>query len=276
MKDIVVIYHSPCLDGFGGAYAAYKKFGDTATYLPMRRSKLVTDGLAGKDVYFIDFTYPQELTDTVVAEAKSVTILDHHAGVKEVVESAKTHVFDNDRSGATIAWSYFHPTLPVPRLYTYLEDIDLFRRSLPDGKEVAMYLSTQPFDFAVWEKLVADFEDDAKFKEVVQIGKHYSAYHDAMVDQFIKDAYLVEFEGHKVLAVNAPNFFATSVGNKLVEQGYPFGLTWHVDPGRTHISLRGKGDIDLSELARRYGGNGHKGASGIHLPPDAPLPFKRI
>ena len=34
LKDIVVIYHAHCQDGFGSAYAAYQKFGDTATYIP--------------------------------------------------------------------------------------------------------------------------------------------------------------------------------------------------------------------------------------------------
>ncbi len=33
-KDIVVIYHKHCPDGFGAAYAAWKKFGDAAEYLP--------------------------------------------------------------------------------------------------------------------------------------------------------------------------------------------------------------------------------------------------
>ena len=31
LKNIVVIYHADCRDGFGAAYAAWKKFGDRAT-----------------------------------------------------------------------------------------------------------------------------------------------------------------------------------------------------------------------------------------------------
>jgi len=35
-KEIVVLYHANCLDGFGAAYAAWKKFGDTADYIPVQ------------------------------------------------------------------------------------------------------------------------------------------------------------------------------------------------------------------------------------------------
>ena len=34
LKSIVVIYHGRCRDGFAAAYAAWKKFGDKASYLP--------------------------------------------------------------------------------------------------------------------------------------------------------------------------------------------------------------------------------------------------
>lgn len=276
MKDIVVIYHYPCLDGFGGAFAAWKKFGDTAEYRGMRRSNPVPTDLAGKDVYFIDFTYPKEVTDKIVAEARSVTILDHHIGVQDVVESVSQHVFDNDRSGATIAWRYFHPDTPVPRLFSYLEDIDLWLNALPSTKEIALFLSTEPFDFGVWEHLVAKCEDEKGFEEIKWVGAQYARYHDETVSRFVSEAFEVEFEGHRVSAANVPNFFASSVGHRLYEGKAPFAITWHVERSGTHVSLRGDGSVDLSELARRHGGNGHRGAAGFRLPPDAPLPFVRL
>ncbi|HEV7449107.1 MAG TPA: hypothetical protein VGP13_01040 [Candidatus Paceibacterota bacterium] len=277
-KDIVIIYHSPCLDGFGGAYAAWKKFGDSATYLPMRRSKLTTEGLAGKDVYFIDFTYPQDLTDQIVKEARSVTILDHHTGVKTVVESVKNHVFDENHSGAVIAWHYFHPKLPLPRMLAYIEDIDLFRKVLPHCKEAVSYLSTVKFDFAVWEKLVTDFDDDIKFEEIIKIGGYYAQYSDIVVEQFMDEAYPIEFEGYKILTANVANFLGSTVANRLWEKhDLPFALTWHADgKGVVRYSMRGRGEVDLAAIAQKYGGNGLHNAAGFNLPPDTPPPFKRI
>ena len=47
MERTIVAYHGNCPDGFGGAYAAWKKFGDTAEYLPLSYGKPVPEGLAG-------------------------------------------------------------------------------------------------------------------------------------------------------------------------------------------------------------------------------------
>ena len=40
-KNIVVLYHADCLDGFGAAYAAWEKFGDTAEYIPVQYLSLI-------------------------------------------------------------------------------------------------------------------------------------------------------------------------------------------------------------------------------------------
>ena len=84
------IYHANCPDGFGGAYAAWKKFGKDAEYIPVKHGNPVPDGLSDACVYLIDFCYPKEIMDSIVSGAASVTILDHHLGMKDVVESMRS------------------------------------------------------------------------------------------------------------------------------------------------------------------------------------------
>ena len=55
MKDIIVIYHGECSDGFGGAWAAWKKFGETVDYIGAHHGDEPPVGLVGKEIYFIDF-----------------------------------------------------------------------------------------------------------------------------------------------------------------------------------------------------------------------------
>src|SRR3989344_8202725 len=94
-KHIAIFYHADCLDGFGSAYAAWKKFGDSAEYIPAKygHEPLVKEA-AGKDVFFIDFCYPKGTMDEVVRSARSLVVLDHHEGIKDVVESMPTYVYD--------------------------------------------------------------------------------------------------------------------------------------------------------------------------------------
>src|SRR5580698_3860341 len=97
-KDIVVIYHKRCPDGFGAAYAAWKKFGDTAEYLAAGYGDPVPEGLEGKEVYIVDFVYEQPgAMEEIARIAKKLVVLDHHVSSRALVEAAPEHIFDNDR-----------------------------------------------------------------------------------------------------------------------------------------------------------------------------------
>src|SRR3989344_5232879 len=117
----VIIYHGKCPDGFGGAYAAWKKFGETAEYIPMSYGSPIPEHMDGRNLYFVDFCLEQEKMDALAKVAKSLVVLDHHAGVRAVATSFPG-VFDVARSGASIAWAYFHPDTPVPYFIQMLED----------------------------------------------------------------------------------------------------------------------------------------------------------
>src|SRR3989344_4426942 len=103
-ENIVVIYHGDCPDGFGGAYAFWKKFGDHAFYNPAQDRKQPEINIQGKEVYIIDFSYPEEALKRIEQEAKRLVILDHHISAKKAVESVREHIFSNDHSGVGIAW----------------------------------------------------------------------------------------------------------------------------------------------------------------------------
>jgi uncharacterized protein len=275
VKDIVILYHADCTDGFGGAYAAWKKFNDMATYIPVWHST-PPPPITDKEIYLIDFAYPKKELELLQQKNKRLVVLDHHIGSKEVVESMPEHVYDNERSGAGIAWGYFHPTMPVPRLIAYIQDNDLWSKKLPHAKEIAIYTNTLSLTFSNFELAEKQFEDDTTFLKVIEKGSMYKEYFDHLCESLVNDAEEVLFDSHTILAVNAPRFFRSQVGHLLAEKRSPFALVWTHDHSRWHFSLRGDGSIDLSEIAKRFGGGGHKNAAGFFLPFDAPFPFKKV
>jgi phosphoesterase RecJ-like protein len=48
-------------------------------------------------------------------------------------------------------------------------------------------------------------------------------------------------------------------------------LMRELEPNRTKVSLRSHGEVDVSAIARVYGGGGHHNAAGCHLS----YPFKQ-
>ncbi len=102
-------------------------------------------------------------------------------------------------------------------------------------------------------------------------------YYNKLCEEIVEDGgALVEFEGYKVYAVNAPHMFASIPGHMLATRTNLFGIVWYEDDTYINVSLRAEGDFDASIIAKKYGGGGHKVACGFKLPLGTPLPWKVI
>ena len=269
----VIIYHGKCPDGFGGAYAAWKKFGETAEYIPMSYGSPIPEHMDGRNLYFVDFCLEQEKMDALAKVAKSLVVLDHHEGVRAVATSFPG-VFDVARSGASIAWAYFHPDTPVPYFIQMLEDYDLFRLSLPDTKAMNAYLTLEPFEFERWDEIATTLNDPSRRDSILSVGRIYAEHTDKLVEHIALAADPVMFEGYRVyLSGSGVQAFTDFVGNRLAREHPPFALMVRPVADGIRVSLRGDGTVDVAELARRYGGNGHTSAAAFRLPWGAPIPW---
>jgi oligoribonuclease NrnB/cAMP/cGMP phosphodiesterase (DHH superfamily) len=275
---IVVLYHGSCPDGFGGAYSAWKKFGDSAEYHPVTYGRPVPEGLTGADIYFIDCCYTQEVMDEILSQAKTLTVLDHHEGTQAIVESMPEFVYDVNRSGATIAWSYFHPDIPVPQLLKYIEDDDLFRFKDPDTRPILSYIAVQRYTFENWDGFAKELEDSETRATFLTRVRAYGDYFQMLADFATEHVKFVEFEGYKVSFATAHPFkpMKSLVGMLLAKKYPPFALVVAAHPKGYGISIRGDGSVDVAAIARKYGGNGHVNSAGFSIPADGNMPWKLI
>lgn len=283
MKKTVILYHaeSNCPDGFGAAYAAWKKFGDDATYVPLSRGDVPPyEAVEGADAYFLDFCYPQEIMDEFVKRADSLTMLDHHQGIENVIRTMPTFVFDANRSGAGIAWDYFHPGVPRPKLIDYIEDDDIYRFALPDTRAFLTYIMTTfPFSFTQWDEIARKLDDEKEREGVLHTARSYLEYFYKLAEMSIEKAKLVSFEGYEVYFANVHPLknLKSYVGNELAKKHPPFALVVSAHPLGYGVSIRSAGGgVDVAKIAQKYGGNGHRESAGFSVPADKPLPWKMI
>ena len=285
MKSITILYHANCPDGFSAAWAAWKKFMDTADYMPVEHQTPPPE-LKDKIVYLLDFSYKAEVMKKIAKENKELFIIDHHITaekeIKLLVRSAKlpatynlqlTTILEMDHSGSYLAWKHFHPTKSVPKIIQYVEDSDLWRFKKTHTKEVTMILSMEPFTFKAWDKFAKKLEKKKALNEIIKKGKNISDYENSLVQRIASKAVSVEFENHKVSAVNSP-ILISEIGNELIQRNPPLGIVWYADGNKIKVSLRGNGNIDLSKIAEKYGGGGHKNAAGFKLPQNSKVPWK--
>lgn len=273
-NDIVIIYHKHCFDGFGAAYAAWKKFGNSATYLPSLERNIYPEGVENKEVYVLDFCFNEEVTKELELKNKKFVILDHHVSSQATVESVSGSVFSEIDSGAKIAWKYFHPDITVPRLIEYISDGDTWAHALPMWREVEGYIHVHELEFSVFEQLGEELE--GRLESVIEKGKVLNKQFNNLVNEHMEKAMLVEFEGYQVYAVNASSFLRSELGHMLALKKGPFSIVYRFEKDVLRISLRGDGSIDCTKLAEKYGGGGHHEAAAIIMKGKNPLPFTMV
>lgn len=278
LKDIVIIYHADCPDGFGAAFAAWKKFGDSASYLPWSKHHEVPDGIVNKELYIVDWSYSKEILEELIATNTSVVVIDHHQTAKAAVESFPQNIFDINHSGCVLTWNYFHPSVPVPSVLLYVEDHDIWNLALPEHREFNVALHQEPVTFESWDNLITRLQNEDELINFIAKGSLLATYEDKIVAGLLKNRERVMFEGHEVWTINE-NLHRSVLGNHLAELnaeegGTALGIVYYRKDGSVRASLRSTGDVDVATMAEKYGGGGHKNASSIKVKNFSDLPFE--
>lgn len=259
----VVLYHGKCNDGFGAAFAACKALDSSAIYLPINHDDIhVTDHFPSTyRVLMVDITLAPEEMERIYYRQPAFLVLDHHKTAPDNCGhlASKILYYDEDHSGAHLAWTYFHGE-PVPQLIRYLEDRDLWRFELHYSKAINAALQVLPQNFVAW--------DTVDLRQARYDGEAILRATDVLVRRIAEStANKVEnhADGIHFVVCNTP-ILQSEVGEELLLQ-FPeasFAATYyrHHD-GYNHVSLRSRGDFDVALLARQYGGGGHRAAAGF-------------
>jgi oligoribonuclease NrnB/cAMP/cGMP phosphodiesterase (DHH superfamily) len=268
----VCFYHAGCPDGFGAAWATRIAWGEKARYLPRgHEDQIDVADYVGVRVVYADIAPPNEELGALCEVAEQITILDHHISSQQrieaepkLVESAEEMghelLFDLDHSGAVLAWRYFHPDRPIPDLLRYVEDQDMWSWKLPCSQEVNAAITSYPRRFDIWDEL-AERPIEALAKE----GEPIVRANKMEVVRALKTASTIQVDGKPVEAVNA-TLSRSRIGHELAQRacfGGAWGCVYRVIGDRVHATLYSIGDFDVSRIAGRYGGGGHRNASGF-------------
>lgn len=276
-KDIVVLYHGNCTDGFSAAWVAWKKFGSNAEYIGIGLDDSPLRGLINKEIYSLDFTYKVKYIPELINRNKKFVVIDHHITNTGTAKMAREYLFDITHSAAVLTWKYFYNNKKMPRLLKHVEDVDLWKFKIPHSKELIIFMDLFDFNFKNWDKLANDFENQTKYKEYIKQGRLILKYEDKLIGRLVaSSAEPVSFVGYHTYAVNSPNFHS-QVGSLLVQRYPPIGIVWREDKdGSVHVSLRSDGTVDVSKIAAQFGGGGHKAAAGFYVENCSKLPWKKL
>jgi oligoribonuclease NrnB/cAMP/cGMP phosphodiesterase (DHH superfamily) len=293
----MMIYHAHCADGFGAAWAAWKKWGNAVEYVALSYGQAVPEVL-DKHVLIGDFSFKRDQMEVCGPGAASITILDHHRTAEQelqpwrrfadnphrftlpVVESmiedlrgggypAINALFDMDRSGAVMMWEFCHPGEPVPLLLSLIADRDLWRFRFSQTKPFGVWLRCEPFDFERWSDIADGLADVDKQELIFAEAIAMQRFFDKKVVEIAQLSRQGRVAGFDVPVCNCPPMFASEVGHHLLTTNpdAPFAAMYSDQGNARGWSLRSD-DLrqDVSAIARRFGGGGHRNAAGFGSP----------
>jgi len=266
--------HAPCADGFGAAWAASKALGrgKDVVYKGCSYKSEVPAYDPGDEIYILDYSFPRETLLQIKAKLGpgKLTVIDHHKTAEEDLEGLDFCIFDMTRSGAGMAWDYFHPSTPRPVMVNLIEDRDLWNFRFPTTKAFQCFLMGQPFDFKIWD-WIAEVMDTDPAKILAQ-GQAILDFKTTEVERMCKSAWLTTIDGAVAAVVNATGYWS-DIGHALLDKHPEASLAasfGFMPTGVILWSLRGRklepdGSMghDVSQIAKKFGGGGHRSAAGM-------------
>lgn len=272
-EDVICIFRDADLDGFAGAFCVWKMYPN-ALFVPASQANPQLP-FAGKHVYIIDYAYPMNVLSEIASMAQSVRVIEHHddfqrqlSGYQGVFPDNLHIIYDSQSSGAGLAWDFFNFHQPRPALINYIEDRALWRYQYPETRAMVAALQSFPMDFRVWDQLM--FQTD--LNHLLQEGEILLRKVQRDIDQAITTTRRrVDIGGYDVPLVNLHPGIVSDACSQLA-RGEPFAVGyWDTPQGRRfslHSTDRG---VDVSSLARNFGGEGSHNVANFMVPRTHPL-----
>lgn len=268
----LVIYHGNCADGFGAAWCfhhsnpkGYNFHAGVYQNPPPEISKGI--------IFLVDFSYKHEVVEELLMKGNRIILLDHHKtaidDLQYLIDGGHINaICDVNRSGAMIAWDYLfnrnYLIKPAPKLIEHIEDRDLWRFALPYTREIQANVFSYPYEFPVWDELM-----NRDVNELIAEGKAIERKHHKDVAELLGvTTRMLTIGGYTVPVANVPYTLTSDAGHELCKAyGSPFAACYWDTPAGRVFSLRSLDDgLDVSEIAKKYGGGGHPHASGFKIP----------
>lgn len=270
----ICIYHKDCSDGTAAAAVFLRKFPEGKTfpfaygYTAEDAEKVFSILTPETIVYTVDCTI---LAKECLAKGNTVISLDHHIGLyEEMMELAKTqpnytYIFNNDLSGATLAWTHFFPDGSIPYFLTLVQDTDLWTKKFEDSQYFVNWSAMQRNKPEVLLELFTNENALAvcleKGKSIQDLNNYYlNAYKEKAKPLYIK------YGEHKIPTYNS-TFLQNDIAKMLVDKDLGVAIAFSIKENSVRMSVRSVKDSKVSalEVAKSFGGGGHRDSAGCEV-----------
>ena len=207
-----------------------------------------------------------------LSEKIDFTWIDHHASVidqynAEILKGKKEikGVRRVGQAAIELCWQYFYPDNPVPLGVELLAKNDLF--DLRDPRVRPFEFAMQSFgvnspDDKIWTDL---FENRLNIEAMIEEGERILSWINVRNYRLVRSmAFEAEIDGLKCICANMPQGYSSFYDSLENREYYDVMINFYMNRKRKwNLSFySSKKEVDVSRLAAKFGGGGHRGAAG--------------
>lgn len=226
-------------------------------------------------VVIVDFSFKPEVMERILNKVGEENIIwcDHHVTAKEYdygfEVKGRRDFSHKGLSGCELTWAHFFSNEPLPLAVNLIGDYDAWRLEMePECFEFyeGLKLEDQHPEAPIWTALISASDKDHIVHTIKSGGKVAIKYRDNYCADLMKaHGYetvigMAGAQGYQAYATNMFMFGSKGFGEKFKQ--YPICIAYIHNGEKFIVSLYSE-TVDVSEIAKFYGGGGHKGAAGF-------------
>lgn len=268
---MICLHHNDA-DGYcAGAIVRYCSGDELALYEVDYVSPIPWDKInAARTVIMVDFSLPRaEMQKIYRDKGKNFIWIDHHiSAIEEMSDLSEiTGLRAVDRAACVLTWEYFFPDYEIPAAVYFIGDRDTWQFNYPQTRAFneGLMLSDDlsPYNDYLWPRLFNN--DESLIQEFIDKGEILlEATSKQIARQVAGRGFETTFGGYRTLAINLPS--NGDIGHHICSLGYDLAYVYSDIRRNNRISTSVtlySDTVDVSVLAKAFGGGGHRGAAGF-------------
>ncbi len=295
MSKTIVFYHSADFDGWSSGAIVLRKFPN-AKAIPInypvldqkeKLAKILSVIETGDTVYVVDFSFSPQTFKEINEKVKELIWIDHHVSAINSCESEEFQtngLLSTEYAACELTWLYlmegfktidaysdeYYNSLPLPYSIRLLGRYDLWKHDY-DKNIVPFQMGMKScFSMATDSKWVKILDNSSEFIEhIIERGNIISDYLENNDYKVAKSyAFEAEIEGNKVVALNMRSGGSSIFKNIFQKEIHSFCVSFLLLPTQKWVVAmysENNNSIDLSKIAEKYGGGGHKNAAAFTI-----------
>ena len=267
----IICYHHDDMDGITAAAIIRKVYSSTTEieFIEVKYNDNTELTLDADKCIIVDFSFPKDkMLELYNHYHNSLLWFDHHKTTIDIEKELPMikGVRDNSMSGCMIVWKNYFPGGLVPEAVVLADDYDMWTFKHPKTKSYAevfsLYVKSPTDD--IWTFLLDPLNE--KYLPVCHTGANLLKAKTIRVEKSFKDGTDIVFEQHKTRAINT-NHDVSAMGEYCYKiKGYAVAMIYSVRENKVIVGLRSN-TVDVGDIAKGYGGGGHKFAAGFTISP---------